>query len=420
MSMLAGPRRKQKVINLRAKNNAWSNDSSKFGQRMLEKMGWSEGKGLGAKENGIVEHVVARYKNDDKGLGFEDRNDQWTKHEDDFNALLANLSNGNDKEEQLHSGISLEVKSKKSKARIHYHKFTRGKDIARYSEKDLANIFGKKSLKGEEKKDEEVQIEDLKATEQVFTEKGSMEDYFKSKLAAFKNKANVSCLNSHNEVSNDADYSFKGFSQGSDDDTVTKHTDQGFGFQGFSFYGSKENNEIEKENEACDEITEVSQKSKKKKKSKEKNNGVKQSNEIEGDVNNEYQHVSEVCQQLSKKKKKSKNKNVESVEHCNEVDSNGDVVNDHNHELLTDIPEQPRKKKKGSKKKKNDSDQDSNEITSNNTAQNVSENTDNEGPKKRKKKGIPEEKQEFNEIVVEEEIHVPKKKKKRKNKDVDN
>lgn len=94
MAMLAAPRRKQKVINLRAKNNAWSNDSNKFGQRMLEKMGWCEGKGLGAKENGIVEHVVARYKNDEKGLGFEDKNDQWTKHEDDFNSLLANLSNG--------------------------------------------------------------------------------------------------------------------------------------------------------------------------------------------------------------------------------------------------------------------------------------------------------------------------------------
>lgn len=91
--MLAGPRRKQKVINLRAKNNAWSNDTNKFGQKMLEKMGWSAGKGLGAKENGIVEHVVAKYKNDEKGLGFEDKNDQWTKHEDDFNALLANLSN---------------------------------------------------------------------------------------------------------------------------------------------------------------------------------------------------------------------------------------------------------------------------------------------------------------------------------------
>lgn len=42
-------------------------DSNKFGQKMLEKMGWSKGKGLGAKENGITEHVRVSYKNDSKG-----------------------------------------------------------------------------------------------------------------------------------------------------------------------------------------------------------------------------------------------------------------------------------------------------------------------------------------------------------------
>ncbi|XP_068619681.1 PIN2/TERF1-interacting telomerase inhibitor 1-like [Battus philenor] len=201
MAMLAGPRRKQKVINLRAKNNEWSNDNNKFGQRMLEKMGWTSGKGLGAKENGIVEHVVARYKNDEKGLGFEDRNDQWTKHEDDFNSLLANLSNANeDKQIKLHSGISLEDKSKKSKARIHYHKFTRGKDLSRYSEKDLANIFGKKSFK--EKEEIETPLTaSVEKSEQVFTEKGSMEDYFKNKMAAIKTRnKNISSENKDTEV----------------------------------------------------------------------------------------------------------------------------------------------------------------------------------------------------------------------------
>ncbi|XP_022121144.1 PIN2/TERF1-interacting telomerase inhibitor 1 [Pieris rapae] len=215
MSMLAEPRRKQKIINLRAKNNAWSNDTNKFGQRMLEKMGWSAGKGLGAKENGIVEHVIAKYKNDDKGLGYEDKNDQWTKHEDDFNALLANLSNDKDEtKEVLHSGVSLETKSKKSKARIHYHKFTRGKDLSRYSEKDLANIFGKKSFKEETIQD--ISKEELESTEKVFTEKGSMEDYFKSKMSALKSKKILSDVNC--DVSTDCpDFVFQGFSSTKED-----------------------------------------------------------------------------------------------------------------------------------------------------------------------------------------------------------
>ncbi|KAM3962168.1 PIN2/TERF1-interacting telomerase inhibitor 1 [Aphomia sociella] len=262
MSMLAEPRRKQRVINLRAKNNAWSNDTNKFGQRMLEKMGWSAGKGLGANENGIVEHVIARYKNDDKGLGFEDKNDQWTKHEDDFNALLANLSNGDDnKEEKLHSGVSLEKKSKKSKARVHYHKFTRGKDLTRYSEKDLANIFGKKSFK--EEKTEELVKEDLKQTEQIFTEKGSMEDYFKNKLAAFKLKNKITPL-VHNENEEDnAECAFKGFSM-----TSTENNDNQ-GLQTFSFYGTSNINLKQEHINETDNVEINIEVKKKKKKSKD-------------------------------------------------------------------------------------------------------------------------------------------------------
>lgn len=31
-------------VDMDPRNTAWSNDDSKFGQRMLEKMGWSKGK----------------------------------------------------------------------------------------------------------------------------------------------------------------------------------------------------------------------------------------------------------------------------------------------------------------------------------------------------------------------------------------
>ena len=37
-------------------------DKSKFGYRMLEKMGWKEGKGLGAEEGGSTEHIPVQQK----------------------------------------------------------------------------------------------------------------------------------------------------------------------------------------------------------------------------------------------------------------------------------------------------------------------------------------------------------------------
>nr|XP_021191072.2 PIN2/TERF1-interacting telomerase inhibitor 1-like [Helicoverpa armigera] len=347
MAMLAGPRRKQKVINLRAKNNAWSNDSTKFGQRMLEKMGWSEGKGLGAKENGIVEHVVARYKNDERGLGFDDKNDQWTKHEDDFNSLLANLSNGDNNDEKLHSGVSLEVKSKKSKARVHYHKFTRGKDLTRYSEKDLANIFGKKTLKKEENPKTEEEVQDnsesteIKTTEKVFTEKGSMEDYFKSKMAAIKSKGVLNLSSNNTDYEDRADYSFKGFAGATNDENNEEESQQDYNFQSFSFYNSEINETVDNGNNVpeCQEVADTKKKSKKKKKKHQEEESIQETVEhLENDINAEtVENELEKTKKSKKKKQKSgfeesvqedaveskkskKRKDVEKVEECVEED----------------------------------------------------------------------------------------------------
>ncbi|XP_077345314.1 PIN2/TERF1-interacting telomerase inhibitor 1-like [Lithobates pipiens] len=61
MEMLSQPRRKQKW-SVDPRNSAWTKDDSKFGQKMLEKMGWSKGK------------------------------DKWIPHQDDFNHLLPELN----------------------------------------------------------------------------------------------------------------------------------------------------------------------------------------------------------------------------------------------------------------------------------------------------------------------------------------
>ncbi|XP_034108194.1 titin isoform X1 [Drosophila albomicans] len=238
MAMLAEPRRRKKY-NLCPRGKALYEDSARFGTKMLEKMGWSKGRGLGANEDGSQDFVRVRFKNDAEGLGYENRDDQWTIHEEGFNGLLNSLNGGsaddapntNDnsgaasasedearpmgfgfreatpekkvKSKTLKnniSGVSLEEKSKQSKARVHYKKFTRGKDLSRYSEKDLANIFGKKATE-----DIDAPIEPVVPAEQQPAEEEkpvdpnfagvhtvstglSVNDYFKQKMEAMKNR----------------------------------------------------------------------------------------------------------------------------------------------------------------------------------------------------------------------------------------
>ncbi|XP_070361205.1 PIN2/TERF1-interacting telomerase inhibitor 1 isoform X3 [Equus asinus] len=142
-------RRKQKWA-VDPRNTAWSNDDSKFGQRMLEKMGWSKGKGLGAQEQGATDHIKVQVKNNHLGLGATINNeDNWIAHQDDFNQLLAELNTRHgqetsDSSEKEKKSFSLEEKSKISKNRVHYMKFTKGKDLSSRSKTDLDCIFGKR------------------------------------------------------------------------------------------------------------------------------------------------------------------------------------------------------------------------------------------------------------------------------------
>ncbi|XP_055741749.1 PIN2/TERF1-interacting telomerase inhibitor 1 isoform X2 [Salvelinus fontinalis] len=155
MSMLAEPRRKQKW-SIDPRNSAWSKDESKFGQKMLERMGWSKGKGLGRTEQGSTEHIKVKVKNNQLGLGTTaSHEDNWIAHQDDFNQLLADLNNCHgqntanapSEEKQQEKSFSLEEKSKTSRKRVHYMKFTKGKDLSSRSQTDLACIFGKRGTK---------------------------------------------------------------------------------------------------------------------------------------------------------------------------------------------------------------------------------------------------------------------------------
>lgn len=210
--MLAEPRRKQKW-SVDPRNSTWSNDESKFGQKMLEKMGWSKGKGLGAQEQGSTEHIKVQKKNNTLGLGAaSNHEDNWIAHQDDFNQLLAELnschgaastasSDGENKK-----SFSLEEKSKSSKKRVHYMKFAKGKDLSCRSDTDLACIFGKREKVKKSPQDqtdsEPEENENPSPSPTIDTEPAntvtsslSVSEYFAKKMAELK-KSRASCTES--------------------------------------------------------------------------------------------------------------------------------------------------------------------------------------------------------------------------------
>ena len=65
-----------------------------FAYRMLEAMGWAEGKGLGASETGITRHIAAVKRQEQIGIGADAKCDtsakvDWTVNTHQFDQILA-------------------------------------------------------------------------------------------------------------------------------------------------------------------------------------------------------------------------------------------------------------------------------------------------------------------------------------------
>lgn len=66
-------RRDKLLIKDDPNNKEWAEDTNRFGYRMLSKMGWTEGTGLGKNKDGIQEHVKAIKKFDTRGIGADSK-----------------------------------------------------------------------------------------------------------------------------------------------------------------------------------------------------------------------------------------------------------------------------------------------------------------------------------------------------------
>ena len=91
---------------------------SKFGEKMLAKMGWTEGKGLGKKENGLKDCVQIKRRDEGTGLGKEKKNDfKWDNNfwETMYDNVAEKLKDGIDPKAKSSSSKTIKRKSKKDR-----------------------------------------------------------------------------------------------------------------------------------------------------------------------------------------------------------------------------------------------------------------------------------------------------------------
>ncbi|KAJ2040006.1 hypothetical protein H4S03_001335 [Coemansia sp. S3946] len=210
------------------RNTTWSSDKGRFGFKMLEKMGWSEGKGLGANEDGMKEHVKIKLKTNNFGIGADRKNIRnWLENADGFSELLSRLnsdtntpSENNDDDDKKRKKeekkrLKKEAKEAKSDTAVataestetvlnaasvklnrlsHRTRFRNMKRLALQDEKGLQEIFGVRSAPSTfantpDTKESESPSETLPSTvptqtTQIIETGVSVSDYFAQKVAA--------------------------------------------------------------------------------------------------------------------------------------------------------------------------------------------------------------------------------------------
>ena len=101
-----------------------------FARKQLEKMGWTEGTGLGKNRDGRVSHIKAKKREDSAGLGVEkviinEMNDVWWK--DSVGSTLARLQEKKGEKKKKRKKDKDKKKSKKRKASDEKNVATAGK-----------------------------------------------------------------------------------------------------------------------------------------------------------------------------------------------------------------------------------------------------------------------------------------------------
>ncbi|KAH9587642.1 PIN2/TERF1-interacting telomerase inhibitor 1, variant 4 [Schistosoma haematobium] len=113
--------------------NLWAADPNNFGRKMLEKYGWSPGKGLGKNSNGIK----APIKKGTRGLGMKSDFCLGIRQIDEYASLLRKLNNAHSSSDKTNA-ISECLPTSWRKGM----KTLRSKDASKYDQQDLSIVLG--------------------------------------------------------------------------------------------------------------------------------------------------------------------------------------------------------------------------------------------------------------------------------------
>lgn len=361
--------------------------------------------------------LIIRFIFIDLGVGFDnkDYDNVWLDHQDSFDLLLSNLKSTNNDEEvtnvenndnQIIAKVdsvdetqlkSLEEKSKTSRARVHYRKFTKSKDLTNATKHDLDCILGRhkrvNKLKCEineqnsatnsgnnsNNEDENSNSggsnnnsskEEVKSSFLTITNTQSINDYFAQKMAEIHKRR----LNGTHKIEQDSVEVSQNYenSEVNNDEKKLKHNHEHESVEVLNGF---------EQNEDCEE-----KKHKKNKKKKKKEVEIEE--EIIGNKDNE------VIVENGEKKKKNKKKK----EHFEEEVSNENGVEKEEEAKNYEIEGVNEEINNFEKKKKNKKKQDEigEDIIENNDNQVIFENGENNVEKKKNKKKKKEHVEEVN------------------------
>ncbi|KAI8897773.1 hypothetical protein BC833DRAFT_592425 [Globomyces pollinis-pini] len=93
---LAEPKNKQRIT-ADPQNKRWKDDKNAIGFKLLGKMGWTDGTGLGKDNQGRTTNLKVALKQNNFGVGADARtSDNWLENTFAFDDLLKGLDNQND------------------------------------------------------------------------------------------------------------------------------------------------------------------------------------------------------------------------------------------------------------------------------------------------------------------------------------